>query len=194
MLDAVQEAAEKLVTPGVIGVIPTDTVYGVVARAADQQAVARLYHLKRREAKPGTLIAASMNQLAELGIKLRYLNAVQQFWPGAVSVVIPCGEELQYLHDGLRSLAMRIPANIELRNFLEQTGPLLTSSANQPGEPPANTVQEARQYFHDDVDFYIDGGDLSGQAPSTVIRMVDDAIEVLRQGAVKINENGEIEK
>ena len=194
MLDAVQEAAEKLVTPGVIGVIPTDTVYGVVARAADQQAVARLYHLKRREAKPGTLIAASMNQLAELGIKLRYLNAVQQFWPGAVSVVIPCGEELQYLHDGLRSLAVRIPANIELRNFLEQTGPLLTSSANQPGEPPANTVQEARQYFHDDVDFYIDGGDLSGQAPSTVIRMVDDAIEVLRQGAVKINENGEIEK
>lgn len=194
MLDAVQEAAKKLLTPGTIGVIPTDTVYGVVANAADPKAVERLYVLKKREAKPGTLVAASINQLADLGIKLRYLTAVQQFWPGPVSVVIPCGEDLAYLHGGLRSLAVRIPADLELRTFLEQTGPLLTSSANQPGEPPANTIEEARDYFDDGVDFYIDGGNLSGHAPSTVIRMVDDAIEVLRQGAVKINENGEIEK
>jgi L-threonylcarbamoyladenylate synthase len=189
----VQEAVNKLQTPGAIGVIPTDTVYGVVARAGDEAAVARLYELKKREAKPGTLIAASINQLADLGIKLRYLTAVQQFWPGAVSVVIPCGDNLTYLHHGLRSLAVRIPADLQLRQFLEQTGPLLTSSANHPGEPPANTRAEAEKYFGDQVDFYIDGGDLSGHEPSTVIRVVDDAIEILRPGAVKINESGEIE-
>ncbi|MEO6513686.1 MAG: L-threonylcarbamoyladenylate synthase [Candidatus Saccharimonadales bacterium] len=183
------EAAKQLETPGVIGVIPTDTVYGVVARAADESAVARLYELKKREAKPGTLIAASINQLAELGIKLRYLTAVQQFWPGAVSVVIPCGDNLTYLHHGLRSLAVRIPADLELRKFLEQTGPLLTSSANHPGQKPADTAAEAKNYFGEEVDFYIDGGDLSGREPSTVIRMIDDAIEVLREGAVKIQEN-----
>lgn len=187
------DAAKQLQTPGTIGVIPTDTVYGVVARAVDEKAVERLYVLKHREAKPGTLVAASINQLAELGIKLRYLTAVQQYWPGPISVVIPCGEELTYLHQGKRSLAVRIPGNLELRKFLETTGPLLTSSANQPGEPPANTVDEARGYFGDQVDFYIDGGDLSGNKPSTVIRIVDDAIEVLREGAVKINENGVIE-
>jgi L-threonylcarbamoyladenylate synthase len=189
----VQEAADTLQTPGTIGVIPTDTVYGVVARAADPSAVARLYELKKREAKPGTLIAASINQLADLGIKLRYLTAVQQFWPGAVSVVVPCGEDLSYLHHGLRSLAVRIPADLSLRQFLETSGPLLTSSANHPGQPPASTVDEAKKYFGDEVDFYVDGGDLSGREPSTVIRMIDDAIEVLREGAVKINESGEIE-
>jgi tRNA A37 threonylcarbamoyladenosine synthetase subunit TsaC/SUA5/YrdC len=61
-----------------------------------------------------------------------------------------------------------------------------------PGEPPANTLQEAEKYFGDQVDFYVDGGDLTGHEPSTVIRIVDDAIEVLRPGAVHIDENGRI--
>ncbi|MGH7241043.1 MAG: L-threonylcarbamoyladenylate synthase, partial [Candidatus Saccharimonadales bacterium] len=165
-------------------------VYGLVARAADQTAVERLYGLKHREHKPGTLIAADTDQLVELGLKARYLKAVEQFWPGAVSVIIPCSDPaLQYLHQGKYSLAVRIPDQAELLKLLEQTGPLLTSSANQPGEPIANTVDEARSYFGNQVDFYVDGGDLSGREASTVIRIVDDAIEVLRTGAVKIQEN-----
>lgn len=184
------EVAETLLKPGSIAVIPTDTVYGVVARAADQSAVARLYQLKHRENKPGTLIAASIDQLAELGIKRRYLTAVEQWWPGAISVVIPCGDELDYLHQGKRSLAVRLPDNDSLHKLLETTGPLLTSSANQPEEPPANTVAEAQAYFGDKVDFYEDGGDLSGRQPSTVVRIIDDAIEILRPGAVQIDENG----
>lgn len=187
------EAAAKLTTPGSIGVIPTDTVYGVVARASDQAAVMRLYELKHREHKPDTLIAASIDQLVDLGIKRRYVQAVESYWPGAVSVVIPCGDDLAYLHQGVGSLAIRIPGDEMLRALLERTGPLITSSANQPGEPPANTVAEARAYFGSGVDFYTDGGDLSGREPSTVLRVVDDAVEVLRQGAVRIDEQtGEV--
>lgn len=181
------DTATNLEPSGTIGVVPTDTVYGVIARAADQAAVARLYELKHREGKPGTLIAANIDQLVELGIKYRYLKAVEQFWPGAVSVVVPCGPELEYLHLGKHSLAVRIPNRPELLALLEQTGPLLTSSANQPGEALATTLAEARDYFSDQVDFYVDGGDLSSHQPSTIIRIVDDAIEVLRRGAVIID-------
>jgi tRNA threonylcarbamoyl adenosine modification protein (Sua5/YciO/YrdC/YwlC family) len=188
----VQAAADVLNQPGAIAVIPTDTVYGVVARAVDQVAVKRLYELKHRHQKPGTLVAASIDQLVTLGIPRRYLTAVEQYWPGAISVVIPSGLKLEYLDSGKHSLAIRIPDHADLLRLLEQTGPLLTSSANMPGEPPANTIAEAREYFGDRVDLYQDGGDLSGHAPSTVIRIIDDAIEVLRAGAVKINENGRI--
>lgn len=182
--------ANQLTEPGTVGVLPTDTVYGLVARAADTLAVQRLYDLKHREHKPGTLIAANIDQLAELGLKARYLKAVEQFWPGAVSVIIPCSDPaLAYLHQGKYSLAVRIPDHPQLFKLLEQTGPLLTTSANQPGEPVANTVDEAQKYFDDTIDFYVDGGDLSGHEPSTLIRIVDDAIEVLREGAVKIQEN-----
>jgi L-threonylcarbamoyladenylate synthase len=181
--------ADNFLKAGAIGVIPTDTVYGVAARASDKQAVTRLYELKKRDAKPGTLVAASIAQLEELGFKHRYLKAVEQFWPGAVSVVIPISDpNLKYLHQGKMSLAVRIPKDDELLAILKVTGPLLTSSANQPGETPAVDMSQAKSYFSDQVDFYVDGGDRSDRQPSTVIRVVDDAIEVLRPGVVKIDD------
>ncbi len=186
----IDPAIAQLQKPGTIGVIPTDTVYGLVARAADKAAAARLYELKKREAKPGTLIAADMEQLETLGLKHRYLKAVEQFWPGAVSVVIPSSDpELKYLHRGKMSLAVRVTGDAKLRKLLKRTGPLLTTSANHAGQPNAETIKQAKDYFGDQVDFYVDGGDLSGRQPSTIIRVIDDAIEVLRPGAVKINDD-----
>jgi tRNA threonylcarbamoyl adenosine modification protein (Sua5/YciO/YrdC/YwlC family) len=183
--------AVQLETAGAVGVIPTDTIYGLAARAADETAVNRLYAVKSRENKPGTIIAASIDQLEELGLKHRYLKAVEQFWPASLSVIIPCADPaLSYLHRGKMSLAVRIPANKDLRKFLQATGPLLTSSANHPGKPEAETIDQAKKYFGDEVDFYADGGNLAGHQPSTIIRIIDDAIEVLRQGAVKIDETG----
>jgi L-threonylcarbamoyladenylate synthase len=175
----------KLINNGSVGVLPTDTVYGLVAKASNEKSVARLYELKSREQKPGTVIAASIDQLVNLGIKRRYLKAVEQFWPGAVSVEIP--HQIDYLSQGTGRQAFRIPNDEELLALLEKTGPLQTSSANLPGEPPANTIAEARSYFGDKVDFYLDGGDLSNREPSTIIRIVDDAIEIVRQGTVKIS-------
>lgn len=186
---SVQEAIKQL-QAGAIGVMPTDTVYGLVARAADESAVARLYAAKHREHKPGTVIAASIDQLVELGVKRRYLKAVEDMWPNPLSIVLPIGADLHYLTQDVTSLAMRIPANRDIRDLLEQTGPLITSSANQPGEEPASTVAEAEAYFNDTVDFYVDGGVLDSANSSTVVRVVDDAIEVLRQGKLKLDANG----
>ncbi len=181
--------AQKLLLPAAVAVIPTDTVYGIVARAVDQAAVERLYTIKQRDQKPGTVIAANVDQLVDLGLKRRYLKAVEQFWPGAVSVVIPVADPaLAYLHRGKASLAVRIPDDAKLQQLLVQTGPLITSSANQPGQPPAVNIAQARDYFGGAVDVYQDGGDQSNQQPSTIIRIVDDAIEVLRPGAVSIDD------
>ena len=180
--------AEKLKKPGAVGVIPTDTIYGLVARAADEEAVARLYELKNRENKPGTLIAANIDQLVELGVKRRYLTAVEHLWPGSISIEIP--HQINYLNQGTGRQAIRIPDDETLLNLLSETGPLQTTSVNMPGEPPSVTIEEARTYFNDSVDFYVDGGDLSGREPSTIIRVIDDAIEIVREGAVKIDESG----
>lgn len=186
------EAAKILLNkPGSVGVIPTDTVYGLVAKANDKEAVSRLYGLKDRVNKPGTLIAANIDQLVELGIKRRYLKAVEQYWPGELSVIIPCtNKDLEYLHLGKNSLAIRIPAELRMLWLTETTGPLMTSSANTPGDPEASTLKEAQAYFGDKVDFYVDGGNIAGRRASTIIRIVDDAIEVLREGPVKIDETG----
>jgi len=75
--------------------------------------------------------------------------------------------------------------------LLKQTGPLLTSSANQPGEPPATNLTEAKAYFADSVDFYVDGGQTEQSTPSTLIRLdPHNRIEILRQGAVVLPSQG----
>lgn len=180
----------KLLTAGKIGVIPTDTVYGVVARAADQVSVARLYSLKQRHYKPGTIIAASVDQLVELGIKRRYLTAVEQYWPNPISIEIP--HDIDYLNQETGRQAFRVVADQAVAELLLQTGPLVTSSANQPGQPPATTLAEAEAYFAQAVDFYVEGGDLSDRPASTIIRVIDDAVEVVRPGAITIDEAGQI--
>lgn len=185
------QSSEVLEASSAVVVVPTDTIYGLAARAADKTAVDRLYALKNREQKPGTVIAADIDQLVSLGIPRRYLVPLASYWPNPISIVVPTAPGLEYLDLGKFSLAVRIPANKTVHDLLLKTGPLLTSSANHPGEAPAETVAQAQEYFGDQVDVYVDGGTISGEA-STVIRVVDDAVEVLREGAIKVSESGEI--
>lgn len=177
-----------LLKRGAVGVLPTDTIYGLCAVAINHQAVARMYALKRREQKPGTLIAANREQLIELGVDEQGVRAVSRLWPDALSIILPAAEGLGYLHLGLTDVAVRIPKDTALRELLLATGVLVTSSANHPGEPPANNLEEAKRYFGDAVDFYVDGGDLSNRPPSTVVRYVEGKLEVLRPGAVPIDD------
>lgn len=176
---------------GGVGVLPTDTIYGIVARAGNKQAVERLYALKKREHKPGTVIAANAAQLITLGIDADAVNKVSHLWPNPISIVIPAGSELNYLHQGLGDLAVRIPADARLRAFLEETGPLLTSSANHPGEAPSVDVAQAQTYFGDEADFYVNEGERHG-APSTVLRYWRGHFETLRPGAIAVDEHGRI--
>jgi L-threonylcarbamoyladenylate synthase len=174
----------QLLHQGAIGIIPTDTLYGLVCRASDSAAVERFYRLKNRDRKPGTIIASSIEQLASLGIKRRYLTAVAGFWPGPISIVVPTDNpNLAYLDQAKGTLAVRVVSTSDLSVLLDSTGPLLTSSANMPESDPANTIIEAQKYFGDSVDFYIDGGDYSHRLPSTLIQVIDDTVEVLRQGS-----------
>ena len=182
----------EILKDGGLAVIPTDTVYGVVCRAADQNAVKRLYGLKSRASKPGTIIASSIDQLVELGIKRRYLTAVSQFWPNPISIEIP--HDIGYLSQSTGRQAFRVVKNKDLQNILDQTGPLLTSSANLPNQPHAKNTADAKRYFGDKIDFYLDGGEKTEEKPSTLIRIVDDAVEILREGSIKVNEKGEIEE
>lgn len=167
-----------------VGVLLTDTVYGIVGRAQSVAAAERVIEAKGRKYKPGTLIAANVQQLAALGMPWHHLKVAEHFWPGAVSVVIPAGPELGYIHLGKDSIVVRVPDKPELLSLLEKVGPLLTTSANLPDEPMISTIDEAQKLFGRRLNFYVDGGPVSTPVASTIIRI---EIEVLRQGAVPIH-------
>lgn len=174
---------------GKLVVIPTDTLYGIVCSARDKEAVERLYVLRGRdESKPCIILIADISDLQEFGIALNGTDTeiLRQHWPGKVSVVFDCSDEDEkwtYLHRDTQTLAFRIPDDVDVRNLLHKTGPLLAPSANIQGRPSAHTVLEAKNYFGNQVTMYVDGG-YRESLPSTVARLRDGTWEVLRQGEV----------
>lgn len=170
-----------------VGVIPTDTVYGLACSAFSPLALERLFKIKgRAENKPPVVIISDVSDLEKFGAEVSSVHSelIKKYWPGKVTVIFNIAKKFEYLDKGL-GLAVRLPADENLRNILRQTGPLATSSANPEGLPTAKNIEEAKKYFGDKVDFYEDGGELS-PAPSTLVRITGDKVEVLRQGAVKI--------
>jgi L-threonylcarbamoyladenylate synthase len=182
------EASGEYLHSGHVGVIPTDTIYGVVASAHSPEAVERLYTLRDRDpSKPFIVLVASAEQLSELEVSASgvLVRVLEKLWPGPLSVILPCkGTTFEYLHRGTGSIAVRLPEDEALRQLIEETGPLVAPSANTAGSEPATTVAAARAYFGNRVDFYVDGGERVGE-PSTLIALNEQGgVEVVREGVV----------
>lgn len=182
-------AAVAALVAGGVAVIPTDTVYGIVAVAADARAVARVYAVRGRD--PGKACIVLLPDAAALrgfGIVPDVATGalLSRVWPGPVSVVLSVPPARMAadmsLHRGTGQIAFRVPADDALRALLRQTGPLIAPSANPQGMPPATTVVMARAYFGAMVDAYADGGTRAG-VPSAVVRPeVGGRLTVLRPG------------
>jgi len=177
-------ALVDILRDGGVGILLTDTVYGLVGIATDPAAATRVIDAKGRKYKPGTLIAADAQQLLDLGLQREHVKAAEQFWPGPVTVVLPTKPGLEYLDLGLASLAVRVPDHQEIVTLLKKVGPLLTTSANRPNEPMVKSIAEAQEIFGNRLNFYVDGGQLDSPLASTIIRI---KIELLRQGAATIH-------
>lgn len=160
----------------------TDTIYGLVGHALNQNAVERIYALKRRRPdKPFIILIAEYADLDLFAVELspRMRARLEEFWPGPVSVILPCPHQhLEYLHRGTQTLAFRMPAKEGLRSLIAQAGPLAAPSANHEGRPPARNIDEARGYFGDSAGFYLEGE--TTNRPSRLIQIMGDEIRVLR--------------
>ena len=178
-----REKVIQTLLDGGIGILPTDTLYGVVANAHRKGAVERIYTLKGRdENKPFIILISDVADLSHFGIKITKQNKafLDLVWPGPVSVILPCTlKKYVYLHRGTQSLAFRLPKNASLRALLAETGPLVAPSANPQGKTPAYTLAEAKKYFAKDVDFYVSGGRKEGK-PSRIVSLVSGEPVVLR--------------
>jgi L-threonylcarbamoyladenylate synthase len=184
-MDTETEKASAILLAGGVGILPTDTLYGVLGSALSADAVDRIYALKRRDRrKPFIVLIAEMNDVERFGVVLS--DAVRQelakYWPGPTSIILPTVDDsFTYLDRGTDAIAFRVPNDDDLRALLRETGPLVAPSANVEGASPATTIEEARKYFGTEVDFYVDGGALDGK-PSKLIALDEDGgVQVVRE-------------
>jgi len=170
---------------GGVAVMPTDTIYGVVGKAANISTVNRIYDIKkRRPEKPCIILIGDIAQLAEFSIilSIEQKNKLQEYWPGSVSIILDCEDvSFEYLHRGTKTLAFRFPATKELQELLMEVGPLIAPSANPEGLSPAQNINEAKKYFGDSVDFYLDGGTTNNKASKLIELHKDGNVIILRE-------------
>jgi L-threonylcarbamoyladenylate synthase len=172
-----------VLTSGGTAVLATDTIYGLVARAADKQAVERLYRIKgRTPTKPFIILISDIAQVEQFGADLNKFTkeVCDTYWPGPVSIIMPTNDDnFAYLHRGSNSLAFRLPAKPNLVNLIKHSGPLVAPSANPEGLLPATNIEKAKEYFGNSVDVYVDEGEVIG-TPSKIINIVDGKEKIIR--------------
>ena len=167
-----------LLRRGKIGVIKTDTLYGIVAAAENKRAVERVYKVRKRARdKPCIILIADSSYIYDAPAK-NIQKKINTIWPDKTSIVLPAPSAPIYLTRKKQTLAYRVPASKALRTLLTITGPLIAPSANLAGEPPATSIHRAQYYFRDTIDFYVDEGKIKDSTPSKII-------EFTKAGAIK---------
>ena len=183
------EAAARALKAGGLVILPTETVYGLAADAANARAVAKVYEAKGR---PGfnPLIAHVADLAAARSIAAfddRALRLAQAFWPGPLTLVLPVldgSAVCDLARAGLDTVAVRVPAHPVARALLAAFGgPLVAPSANRSGRPSPTTFADAVEETGVAAAAALDGGPCVVGLESTVVALLDQP-RLLRPGAV----------
>lgn len=180
--------AARVLREGRLVAYPTDTLYGLAADPRLPVAVARLFDIKGRSRDMAIpLIAADVTQvehvatLTQLGRRL-----ASAFWPGPVSLVLDAQSNLsRRVCGGGDTVAVRVPDHPVARGLAAALGyPVTATSANRSGEPPASSAVDILQTIGSGLAMLLDGGDVAGGFPSTIIDARGPDPFLLRAGQV----------
>lgn len=170
--------------PGGVVLLPTETVYGLVCRAGDEEGVNRIYELKHRDyGKPLAWFVRDWRKLDRFGVNMAGLPATlaSKYCPGPITIIAPAA-------DG-KTVGFRIPDHPLVLAILQRIDvPLASTSANLSGRPNALSARAALAELSGTVDYAIDGGDIPCDAlASTVVDATGAQIKILRQGPLQIS-------
>ncbi|MDP7395534.1 MAG: L-threonylcarbamoyladenylate synthase [Lentisphaeria bacterium] len=164
---------------GEVGIVPTETVYGIVCQQGNDSGVERIFRMKVRDPqKKLQVLIADQAAVAAVVTPTTMLSALAAaFWPGPLTIVV---EDSHGMTHGLRQ-----PDHAFVAAVLRELGtPLVTTSANISGSPPATEAATAMSELAAAPDFVVDGGPCCGRA-STVVRLHGDGrLEVVRDGDI----------
>lgn len=169
---------------GAVISFPTDTLYAVAARAADPEAVARLYAIKRRPAsQPLIWLVRDRKQVDPFAIvSSDAANLMRRYWPGPLTLVLPRRGHTD-------SLAVRAPNHPVALELLEELGePVASSSANRTGEPPPVDALAVLRGLGRPLDLVLDGGRCQIGTASTILDLSGPEPRILREGAIPAQE------
>lgn len=168
---------------GGVVLLPTDTIYGLHAVATDTGAIDRIAAIKGRDdTKPFVVLGASIAQLESIGVVFNDLSRVVlgELWPGPLTVVAPIKNKIAASR-GNDTIAVRVPSLGWLRDLIQMTGPLASTSVNRSGERPLISPKQLTDEMVARIDASVDIGPLEGQ-PSTIFDFSLPEPRLIREG------------
>jgi len=187
------EKAAQLIKQGKIVVFPTETVYGIGTNGLNEQAVKKLYEVKQRPLnKPISLLVSNMemvNEIAKDITKIEY-KIMEKFFPGPLTIILKKKDIVpDIVTAGQDTVGIRMPSGEIARKLVEMAGlPIAAPSANITGEPSGNNLQEIKKHFEGKADYFIDDGDSELGVSSTIVKVVDGKLQILRQGSITLEQ------
>ena len=179
----------KAITNGEIVVMKSDTIYGIFCSALNKNAVKKLHEIRNRDKAQGFIVLCDNVKTVEKMVKLKpeIRARLENIWraPNATSVILSA-ENLKEnwladMRENQPRICFRVPHDKIFRKLLAKTGPLCAPSANLAGQPPAQNISKARDYFGKKVDLYVDGGESDKIAPSRIIKFnKNHEVEIVR--------------
>ena len=188
---ALEAAAFAIMRGGVIA-FPTDTVYGLGCSLFDVAAVELVQRLKRRDPRHAFIsLIPDPGQAEGLALTVGPVarKLIREFWPGPLSLIFHAAE---LVPRGVRgeggTIALRCPRDTLSHALLQRFGgPVVSSSANLSGQPPAETAEEVVRTFGNQLDLVLDGGPRQGGIPSTLVDVSGPKPKLLRRGPVDVS-------
>lgn len=183
----ISKCINSLKNGGVVA-YPTDTVYGLGADIGSLSAVERLYKMKGRDFDKPFLLnigeKSLLNQYVKNISELEQL-LVDKLWPGKVSIIFDASDEIpEYIHKGMGTIGVRMPDNdLALKLLRSYGGALISTSVNVSGDPPLLSSNEVKAQFSDYVDYLLGENETCSGIPSTIVRVINDKITILRSGS-----------
>jgi L-threonylcarbamoyladenylate synthase len=188
---AVREAISILKDGGLIA-YPTESFYALGVLATDEEAVSRLFTLKKRpQEKPLPVIVGDIETLETIvkSIPDQAMTLIEKYWPGPLNIIFEAKEHISLkLTGGSNKIAVRIPGDKTAFNLARASKmPITATSANPSALPPAKNADEVKNYFDGELDLIIDNGETPGGKPSTIVDATAVPFRILREGSILLD-------
>jgi len=188
--DEEENLLAAILKQGELLVFPTETFYGLGGLAIFPAVHQKIFELKGRQADKQLPFCASDLEMVLQFVEEpsdQFFRLARAFWPGPLTLVLRAREGA--LPGAQKTLAVRVPSPVWLRQLIKKAGSLLIStSANLSGQPPLSAFDDVYRLFAEQVQFFIDGGKTPGGLPSTIVDLTGAKAVCLREGIIPLSE------
>ena len=187
-VNKIKEAAEEI-QKGNIVLFPTETVYGIGANALDEIAVNKIFKAKGRAGdNPLIVHICDLSMLKNLAQEISEIEEklISSFWPGPLTIIFNKKECIPHnVTAGLNTVGIRMPSNEVASKLIELSNcPIAAPSANISGKPSGTKIEDIIDELDGKVDYILDNGMVDIGVESTVVRVVENKVHILRPGKI----------